>query len=638
MRRISTERVVMLALLAGAGLACLVGLAKPPTTATHTTTSQQLFDVARIVLTTSLAVTMVIGPGIAARALSGRPIRLAFLPLFGIGVLTVAGCLAWCLHGVLATDTACFAVVAPVLGLMVGILLAAGPEDLLTAEERRTLVLVGIPVGLAIARSLWFYGPIGELNAGEISRNLVTEARPDSHTSFVVTEMVAHGTKPYGSEGIGLFLPYMFSSRGPLAGIASAPIVLISGGHPILGVPSQVWEPFDPEGFMAYRVAMITMSATALLSLWQLVRALAGPRAARLAVVLGISTPFVFAELIFTWPKLLAASMILLGALWLFERKPVRAGISVGVGYLFHPGALLGYFALGPLALWPLRGAKPKRPRVRALVLMAAATGVFVVAWAIANHGHNYQAGFLDYLQEAGANYHPSIPEWISFRATSLADTIVPLYLPIFQDHNPSINTFFGISPGVAHFFFQYWTGIPFGFAILFFPVLLVSLWRFARRWTWPFFAVVVIPFVLFWIYWGNGSSGFPREGMQAWILAILAVVAIEQAGSHFSWMRSGAIRAILVLRGFEVFALAVGATLGTRGPNPISPQYSVSDSFACAAVVVFSALMMLAIWRETSPGSMLRTAAASSPAGGAAPASTSERSKASRPSKIGER
>jgi len=351
------------------------------------------------------------------------------------------------------------------------------------------------------------------------------------------------------------------------------------------------------------------MSATALLSMWQLVRSLAGPRAARLALILGISTPFVFAELIFTWPKLLAASMVLLAALWLFERKPLRAGLSVGVGYLFHPAALPAYFALGPLALWPPRGAKLNRPRVWAGLLMLTGTAVVVLAWMIANHGHNTQNGFFDYIEEAGANYHPSLWKWTTFRLTSLADTIVPLYLPIFQDHNVSINTLFGTSPGVAHFFFQYWTGVPFGFAILFFPVMLVSLWRFAKRWTWPFFAVIVIPFVLFWIYWGNGSSGFPREGMQAWILAVIAVLAIEQAASRFSWLRSRAIRGILVLRAFEVFAYAVGATLGTRGPNPLSPNYTLNDAFACTAIVFFSALMMLIIWRETAPGSMLRPA-----------------------------
>jgi hypothetical protein len=605
----------MAALLVGAGLACLLGLVKPATEASHSTLKQEQLDLLRVLLTTCLAVTLVMGPGIAVRVLLGRPIRLAFLPLFGIGAMLLAGCLAWCLHGVLATDTACFAVIAPVLGIMLGVLIAAGPEDFLTPEEQRTLLLLGIPIGLAIARSVWSLGPIGELDAGQIGHNLWTEARPDSHISYLVTAMVAHGTAPYGAEGEGLFLPYMFSSRGPVAGIASAPIVLLTGGRPVLGVPNQHWEPFDAQGFMAYRIAMITMSATALLTLWQLVRELAGRRAARLALVLGISTPFVFAELIFTWPKLLAASLILLSALWLFERRPLRAGLAMGFGYLFHPGALLGYFALGPLALWPLRGAKLKRPQVRTLLAMAAGTAVFIAAWTIANQGHSGQSGFLDYVTAAAPHWDPSLWQWISFRFTSLMDTSMPFYLPVFQDHNVSINTLFGTSPGVSHFFFQYWTGVPFGFAILFFPILLASLWRFAKRWTWPFFAVVVIPFVLFWIYWGSGSSGFLREGMQAWVIAVIAVLAIEQAASHFSWMRSRAVRAILVLRGFEVFALAVGATLGTRGPDPISHgfgySYPLNDAVAFAAIVFFSALMMFATWRETAPGSMLRPTAA---------------------------
>jgi hypothetical protein len=601
---------VILALLAGAAAACLLGLAKPATEATHATLKQETLDWIRVVTTTCLAITLVLGPGIAVRALLDRPIRLGFLPLFGIGTLAFAGSLAWCLHGVLGTDTTCFAVVGPVLGLMFGIVVAAGPEDFLSAEEQRTLALLAIPVGLAIARSVWSLGPKGELYEGEISRNLITEPRPDSRTSFIVTAMTAHGTHPYAVDGFELFLPYQFSARGPAAGIASAPVVLVTGGRPILGGPDQPWAPFDPQGFMAYRIAMITMSATALLSMWELVRRLAGSPAARLAIVLGISTPFFFADLIFTWPKLLAASFVLLGALWLFEQRPVRAGLSVGLGYLFHPGALVAYFALAPLALWPLRGAKLRRPQVRTLVLMLVGTGVFVAAWLILNRPHESQSGFLEYVEQAVPHYHPTVWQWISFRFTSLMDTTVPFYLPIIEAHNVSINTLFGTSPAVAHFFFQYWTSVPFAFGIFFFPVLLVTLSRAAKRWTWPFLAVIAIPFVAFLVYWGANDSGLLREGMQAWVLAVVAVLAAEQGASRFSWMRSGPIRLVLVLRAFEVFAVAVGATLGTHGMNPISATYSLNDAIAFAAILLFSALLVLAVWRETAPGSLLGRAA----------------------------
>lgn len=83
-------------------------MVEPATEASHSTLRQEPLDLLRVFLTTCLAVTLVIGPGIAVWTLWGRPIRLAFLPLFGIGAMLLAGRLAWCLHGVLATDTACF--------------------------------------------------------------------------------------------------------------------------------------------------------------------------------------------------------------------------------------------------------------------------------------------------------------------------------------------------------------------------------------------------------------------------------------------------------------------------------------------------------------------------------------------------
>ena len=124
----------MLALLVGAALACLLGLAKPATEATHTTLKQESLDFARVGLTVCLALTLLMGPGIAVRALLDRPIRLAFLPLFGLGLVTFAGCLAWSLHGVLGPDVTCLAVAGTALGLMFGVLLASGPEDFLTPE------------------------------------------------------------------------------------------------------------------------------------------------------------------------------------------------------------------------------------------------------------------------------------------------------------------------------------------------------------------------------------------------------------------------------------------------------------------------------------------------------------------------
>ncbi|HEY3434743.1 MAG TPA: hypothetical protein VGK41_03740, partial [Solirubrobacterales bacterium] len=343
---LSRERATMLGVWGAAALACLLGVLDPPEADLTPGLGSELLDLLRVLTTTALAITLLLGPGLLWRA-TGRSLRLAFLPLPGLALLALTAGLAWVLADEVDPQLACFIALAPVLGLMPAALVKLGPEeDLLDREEKRVLLIVSLGLGLAIGRSLWSLGPEGELFEGTISHTIVPEGRPDSRIPFLIPELVNTGGAPYGSGATELFAPYNFSSRGPLPGLASTPIVLMSGGSPELVAPEQPWQPFDPQGFMAFRLAMVTFSCTVLLSLWELVRQLGGERAARFAVLLGISTPFLFADLWFTWPKLLAASFVLLGAVLLFERRPLRSGVSVGVGYLMHPSALIGLAAL----------------------------------------------------------------------------------------------------------------------------------------------------------------------------------------------------------------------------------------------------------------------------------------------------
>ena len=543
-------------------------------------------DLIRFLTTTGLVVTLLLGPGIMLRELSGRRIGLALLPLPGFGLLLLSGGIAWWAAGAVDPRITCFAVLAPVLGLMLGTLIGAGEEDFLSPEERRVLVLVSLVLGLVLARSLWSLGPDSELYEGAVSRTLVPEGRPDSRTPFLVTELVTTGEAPYGPTGNELFAPYNFSSRGPAPGIASAPIVLMTGGHEFIGAPDQGWQPYDGQGFMAFRIAMISFSCMLFLALWGLVRRLAGWRAARLAVLIAICTPFLFADLWFTWPKLLAASFVLLAGLMVIERRPLVAGLLVSAGYLMHPSALLGLSALGLIALWPITGARLRRPQVRAAFLLLAGVAIGVVGWRLLNGSHYMQDSFFDYATQAYPHTDPSAIQWIDFRLNTLANTFVPMFLPLFHADSVSINRIFGHSPFVVHFFFQPWTGVPFGLGILLFPLLLASLWRAARRWPWPVFATLVVPLVVFTVYWGASITGLLREGLQAWVLALIAVVAVQQASSGFPWLRSRPVRALLSLRALEVLALAAGATLGTRGIDPISAQFPLTDVVAVLAIL----------------------------------------------------
>ena len=589
----------MLGVWAAAAVACLLGVLDPPRANLTPGFGRELLDLIRVLSTTCLAITLLLGPGLLWRA-TGRSLRLAFMPLPGMALLVLTAALAWWLADAVDPRLACFIVLAPILGAMPVALLRRGPEDFLDGEEKRVLLIVSLALGLAIGRSLWSLGPEGELFEGTISHTIVPEGRPDSRIPFLLPELVNTGGMAYGGPATELFAPYNFSSRGPLAGLASTPIVLMSGGSPELVAPEQAWQPFDPQGFMAFRLAMVTFSCTVLLSLWQLVRQLGGARAARLAVLLGVGTPFLFADLWFTWPKLLAASFVLLGAILLFERRPLRGGLAVGVGYLMHPSALIGLSALLPLALWPLRGANWRRPRLLPAALLALGAGAFVLFWRLVNGDNYIQEGFLEYVVAANPDYHPPLSDWLYFRVNSLADTFVPLYLPVFQGDDISINTDGGGSPAVVHFFFQPWTSFPFAFAIVFLPMLLSSLWKALRRWPWGVTATILVPAAVFAVYWGASRSGMLREGMQSWVLAVLAVVALQQAAAGFPWLRSTLCRAVLSLRGLEVLALAVGATVGTRGLSGMTGDFALVDAFAVATVVACSLAIVALVWVET--------------------------------------
>jgi hypothetical protein len=594
---VSRERLALYAVWGLAALGCLLGVLAAPTDGLNAGKGAQLVDLLRVLCTVALTVTLLFGPGLLWRATDReRSPTLGFLALPGMALMIVTGIGAWVLGGSIDPKTACFVVFGPVLGLMLGCLIGSGDEDLLDPGEHWALLIVGCALGFAVGRVLWSQGPTGELYGGGISRTFEIGGRSDSRISYIIPQLVATHSSPYSPLASSFFAPYNFSSRGPLAGLASSPVVLLTGARPPAALPELPWQPFDPTGFQAYRLAMMAMASTAFLSLWDLVGRLGGERAARLALVLAVTTPFLVHEIWFTWPKLLDASFVLLAGICIIERRPLASGLLLGVGYLMHPAALVMVSGLALMALWPLRGADWRRPNIKGLALMAVGVGVSLVAWRLLNGSHYSQNNFTEYLAQAGIEAHPSFGQWLVYRADSIANTLVPMVLPLFSADSGWINSIYAPSPFIIHFFFQYWDGVPFGFGILFFPFLVVSLWRAFRRWPWAVIATVVAPFVAFTIYWGASQTGMLREGLQSWALVLVAVVAVQQRYAGFPWLRSKVVRIVLSLRTVELLGIALVPALATQGVV-IDADWGLTDVVALATMLGFAAALAWQVW-----------------------------------------
>lgn len=542
-----------------------------------------LVAMGRLLLTVAVALVLVLGPGFALRAFRSTPTALrtmAMVAVPGTGWLAGTGLLAWALAGVISPRLTVALMSLPVIGMLLLVGLRAGLFPLASPAERRALGFFLVVVAVAVARASWSGGPMGELYGGTVSRTLEVGDRSDSRISYHIVQLVAHGTAPYSDLGAGYFAPWSFSHRGPLAGLAVAPIVLVTGAQVPHEMPDQLWLPFDPEGFAAYRVGMIVLAASTLLVLFGVAKALLGEGAALLAVALAGLSPFVLHEVYFTWPKLVAAGWVLLAFLLVVLGRPAWAGLALGVGFLFHPFVVLILPVLALVCLSPYvpagrrgggntsRLSLPGKSAWVSLTGLLLPVGAVVVGWWLVNLGHFEQSRFIEYLTMADGRPATGPGDWVRWRAVSLANTLLPVYLYLFHASHPAVNVVGGQSPAIVPFFLQYWTTAPFGFGLA--GVLLIStqVIRGALACPRAGLVLVVLPLALFGAYWGAAPTGLMREGLHPWVLGI-------HLFASWSWMRSdrGDVRLgrwqsmLLATRAVEGLAMLLVPTLATGGP-----------------------------------------------------------------------
>lgn len=559
-------------------------------------------------LTIISGVTLLLGPGLAVRVLRPKrriPLGYVFLP--GLALLVATALICWLSAKTVSPEVTSVAILGPVSVFLLIVSVTSDLSGVVAHDEVLAFGLVAVVLLVCVAKGMWSVGPSGELYGGTVSRTLEVGDRSDSRISFAVVQLIDHGLAPYSHTAKAYFSPYTFGSRGPLAGMASAPIVFLAGGHPPLDFPDQPWVPFDLEGFAAYRVMMEILALTSLLAAYTVARRFAKPPVALFLLILLATTPFIIHDVYFTWPKLLSATFVLLAADLLLYRRALLAGLSVGIGYLCHPEALFALPAL--LLLWAWLCSRREATTTRRSdtwrggFWIVAGLAMFVALWTLVNFGHRSQlATFFFYLVDAGgAGTAHSIVAWLLDRGVSVGSTLVPGFVALTQARNPAMNVVGGYSPTVVVFYMQYWTTLPFGVGLFFYPLLIAGIVRAARRDSRLVMSVVVLPFLIFAIYWGSFATGLLREGLHAWLIGVLLVaVWAWSRPPSLSWLRAWWARAILASRGIEAFLMLVLPTILTR-PALTTPGFAHTDEAALAVMLVGCAVLTWLGWQAST-------------------------------------
>jgi len=559
-------------------------------------TASDLKQLGLVLLCTLTSLSVLIGPGLVLRARWQRAKSSAWLAAPGMVLLGLIGLFAW--KGPSALSPVFISRISlAVIVIATGYTLLRSPlHSLLTPPERRTLWILVLLIAMAVSKATYSIGPSGELYRGHISRTLEASSRADSRISYHVVQIVALRQGAYSYVASSLFAPWNFSHRGPFAGLAVSPIVLASRARISAAPPDETWTIFDPQGFAAYRIATIVLSAVSCLFLLALVQVFLDDQWAIFAFFVAVAAPFTVHELFFTWPKILSAAFVLLTVYCIKQSRTLFAGLALGLGYLSHPSALVFFpfvAATVPL-LQPLPNLSwPGRLRLWSKHILMLSLGLFVwvAMWKVINRGHFEQTGFIGYFNGAGL-LPATRANWLWFRLLTTMKTLVPFFTFLFYRSDPDLIPVDASRQPWVQFLQQYWCTFPFACGIAFFGVVLRLLAAAFRRAV-PWMILVFLPaLIVFIFYFGAPNSGLMREGLHAWFLGLLLFLVIVWnkylPHSRALW-RFAAVA--LAVRAIETIWILVPFASWTRG-YILQPQFAASD-FCCLAVMLAGSIYL---------------------------------------------
>jgi hypothetical protein len=315
-----------------------------------------------VVFVTAACIVLLFGPGLVLRERVPK-MSIIWLPAPGIALLAMLGLLSWIGSGAVKPRYVSRVGLTALL-LVIAYRIFRTPLSRITSGlERRVLAVVLLVICIAVAKSTYSLAPAGELYAGRISRTLEPSGRSDSRMPFHAVQLIGLSQPPNSDLAKMYYFPWDFSSRGIIASLAAAPIVLSSPVRVSRPMPDAPWQLFDPQGFSAFRIAMIVLAASALLAGYGVASYFLPHDWSYFASLVIATAPFIVHEVYFTWPKLLCALFVLWAAHLTLGSKYFAAGLLLGLGYLVHPSALVWLPALLGVAV-----IRKRTPRILLIV------------------------------------------------------------------------------------------------------------------------------------------------------------------------------------------------------------------------------------------------------------------------------
>jgi hypothetical protein len=559
---------------------------------------------AQLFTTAALALTLVWGPGLLLLGRC-RATELRTVVLLGAGPLLLAGggVAIWLCGGIIRPQTLGFVLVA-IAWIGLGVVgWRRRFETEISPTLGQLLAVVVLVVAAIVAKSSHSVGPEGELFRGTISRNFQVSDRIDSRYSFYVVQVAAHHVGPAAPDADKLFGPWTFFSRGPIAGLTTIPIVTATGGEPQSppNLPESRWRPFDGAGFAAYRVTMIVLASTVLAALFLVLAPLAGERWALIAAGLVALSPFGLHEMLFTWPKWAATAWLIASFGLAHARRPLGAGLAIGVGYLFHPLVLLW----GPwIALWAAgRGERNVRAIAIRLARLGVGAAILVVPWmalgAVMPHLPEAtvagQGGFMRYWARADWQI-ATWPTWWKTRWMNFANTFIPLHVWLADSsyHHPRFGDVYEPGTRIVKFSFVWWNSLPFAMGLGLWALSLAALVRAFRILRAAAWLLVVAPALFITAYWGMDPLGLMRECGHPLFVTLIALTCLVAAREGGRWQTLLLHRIVPWLQLPETWLMLWLTVLANKRPWPAEYDQLDTAALALNAVALGAATWLL--------------------------------------------